>query len=425
MLFSRLRTLFSSRYVLNIGWLGAAELVQRVFRLGTTVVMARLFTTADYGMVSAIYSIFELANTVSVRGGIAAKVIQADDDELEEICQTAYSLNWIIMTGVFLLQCLLSYPIARYYQDTRLVLPICALGLSYLVIPTYMVQATLLDRQNLLHVRAWCVSAQAIVSNTIIVAMAWLGYGVWSVVWAMVLSHLVWYPIINRLSHWRPKRFPHFSEWRSILSFGGKRLGVDLLNRFGQDADYFIVARFLGLEALGIYFFAYSAGIGISQGIINSLASAWYPYFCEVRRDSKQLRHRFVNSLKSIGLTIFPVVLLQSFLAPFYVPIVFGQKWVDEGAIPILIIICLSAVPMALAQSTSRLLQAIDEISLDIAWNAVFITVFVGSVFISVQQSLLHLAVTVLAVRWLFMPCFTLFILRTKLPGERAANGEI
>ena len=414
MLIDRFKKIASSRYALNIGWLGGAELVQRVFRLGTTVVLARFFSKTDYGMVSAIYSIFEFANVVSVRGGISAKVVQADDEDLDEICQTAYSLNWLIMGSLFLLQCALSYPIALFYKNTSLALPICTLGLSYFIIPTYIVQSSILDRQNMLQVRAWSMAAQAIVSNTILMVMAFLGYGVWSVVWAMVISHLVWYPIISNFCKWKPKKLFYFKAWRGILSFGGKRLGVDLLNRFRQDADYLIVARFLGLSDLGSYFFAYSAGIGISQGIINSFSSAWYADFCGARSDRLMLRGRFIRTLKTIGITIAPLVVLQSCLAPFYVPIVFGDKWIDS--IPILIIICLSAVPMALAQATSQLLQSMDEIGLDIAWNTIFTLVFVAALLISVPYGILPLAVTVFAVRWLFIPACTFFILQRRLP---------
>lgn len=410
MLINRFKSLFSSQYILNLGWLGGAELAQRIFRLATTVTIARLFSATDYGMVSAIYSVFEFVNVVSMRGGISAKIIQADDEELDEVCDAAHSLNWLFMGSIFIIQCLLAYPISLFYQDTQLALPICALGLSYLIMPNFTIKAAILERQNKLQVRAWGVAAQALASNLIIVILAWRGAGVWSVVCAIVLSYLVWIPIINRAIDWEPKQFPYFNRWKSILSFGGKRLGVDLLGRFREDADYLIVARFLGLEALGIYFFAYSAGIGISQGVTRSLSTAWYPYFCEARRDKVLLKERFFKSLKTIAMTVLPLVALQSCLAPFYVPIIFGEKWVD--AIPILILICMSAVPMAMARSTSRLLQAVDKIGLDIAWNTVFTIIFIGALTLAVQKGVLTLAITVLAVRWLLIPLFTLYVNR-------------
>lgn len=415
MLTDRFKSLCSSRYVLNLGWLGGAELVQRVSRLATTVVLARNFSAADYGMVSAIYSIFAFANVISVRGGIAAKIIQSNEEDLEEVCNTAYFLNWILMGALFVAQCALSYPIAQFYNDTKLVFPICAVGLVYLILPTFMVRSSLLERQNLLKVRAWCKSAQAIVANIIIVLLALRGLGVWSIVLAMVVGHLVWIPIIGRFSDWKPKqKTPTFQQWRPILRFGGKRLGVDLLNRLRQEMDYLIVARFLGLEALGIYFFAYSAGIGISQSIINSFAIAWYPFFCEVRRDSKLLRVRFLKSLKTIALTIFPLVILQSCLAPFYVPIIFGEKW--EGAIPILILICLSAIPLALEKAISALLQATDKIEVDIRWNIFFSIAFAGILVVSARQGVVPLAIAVLVSRWIFIPGFAFYVMRYLFP---------
>ncbi len=411
----RIKSLFSSRYVLNLGWLGGAELVQRFARLATTVVLARNFSAADYGMVSAIYSIFAFANVISVRGGIAAKIIQSNDEDLEDVCNTAFFLNWILMGSLFLVQCALSYPIAQFYNDTKLVFPICAVGLVYLILPTFMVRSSLLERQNLLKVRAWSKSAQSIVANVIIVILALRGFGVWAIVFAMVVGHLVWIPIIGRFSDWKPKPGrPTFRQWRPILSFGGKRLGVDLLNRLRQEMDYLIVARFLGLEALGIYFFAYSAGIGISQSVINSFGVAWYPYLCEVRRDPQALRSRFLKSLKTIAFTILPLVIVQSCLAPFYVPIVFGEKW--EDAIPILILICLSAVPIALEKALSALLQATDKMAIDIRWNIFFSIAFAGILVVSARQGVLQLAIAVLVSRWIFIPGFAFYVMRYLFP---------
>lgn len=421
MLVDRLKSLFSSQYVLNIGWLGGSEIVQRVARLATTVVLARNFSAADYGMVSAIYSIFALANIISVRGGIAAKIIQSDEEDLEEICNTAYALNWILMCTLFITQCALSYPIARFYNETRLVLPICAVGLIYLILPTFMVQSSLLERRSFLKVRAWCRSVQSILANAIIVILALQGFGVWSVVSAMVIGHLVWLPIISRFSDWKPRKgIPTFQKWRSILSFGGKRLGVDLLNRLRQEMDYLIVARFLGLEALGVYFFAYSAGLGISRSVINSFATAWYPYFCEAQRDPGLLRSRFLKSLKTIGVTILPLVIVQSCLAPFYVPIVFGEKW--ESAVPILILICLSAVPLALEKAVSAFLQATDKMAVDIRWNIFFSIAFAIILAAAARQGVLQLAIAVLVSRWIFIPGFSFYVMSSLMPRSYKAS---
>ncbi|MHC5831979.1 MAG: oligosaccharide flippase family protein, partial [Nostoc sp.] len=98
--------------------------------------------------------------------------------------------------------------------------------------------------------------------------------------------------------------------------------------------DYLIIGRFLGINALGIYYFAFNAGLGISQNVINAFTSALFPHLCAARGDLKELKERYFSSLKFTAIIVVPLILLQSSLAPFYVPIVFGQKWVT--AVPIL-----------------------------------------------------------------------------------------
>ena len=116
---------FSGRYLRNVGWLGSAELFNRVFRLGTTVTLARVFSTEDYGLMAFIYTAFELASVFTLKHGISAKIIQADRKDLTTICNTCYWLNWIVCGSVFILQCLVAFPIAYFYQNHRLILPLC------------------------------------------------------------------------------------------------------------------------------------------------------------------------------------------------------------------------------------------------------------------------------------------------------------
>jgi PST family polysaccharide transporter len=411
MLISKLKKLSSNQFAKNVGWLGGAELVQRVFRLITTVTLARIFTAQDYGMVSAIYTTFEFAMTFSLRAGIGAKIIQADEEHLETICNTSYWLNWVVCIAIFLLQCAVAYPIAQFYGTNQLVLPLCVSGLSYLVFPFFLVQSALVERENRLHVRAWGYAAQAILSNIIIVSLALLGMGVWAVVWSSVLSYPIWIPIIRRYQTWKPTKPFNLQDWQVIIKFGGKRLGVDLLDRLRFNIDYLLVGRFLGLEALGLYFFAFNAGIGISQSILNSLTLAWYPHFCQVRTNLSQLKQRFLASFRTIATIVLPIVILQTSLAPFYVPIVFGQKWVS--AIPALVWICFSALPIALSRANSQLLQAVDKTSVDLYWNLVFTILFALALLAAVQtRNITWVAMTVCLTQVVAAPIFTTWVIR-------------
>jgi O-antigen/teichoic acid export membrane protein len=138
---------------------------------------------------------------------------------------------------------------------------------------------------------------------------------------------------------------------------------------------------------------------------------ALFPHLCAARGNAKQLKKQFLGSLKTIALILVPLVFLQTSLSPFYVPILFGQKWVT--AIPILILICLSAVPIALSRATSQLLQTVDKTHIDFYWNMIFTVIFAASLLLTVREGIFWVAVAVLITQAVAMPIFTVWISRT------------
>jgi teichuronic acid exporter len=433
----KLKQLRTNKFAQNLGWLGSAELVQRVARLGTTVTLARTFSTSDYGMVSAIYTIFDFSLAFTMTEGITAKVIQASDDELEQTCRTSFWVGCILFCSLAVLQCLLAYPISQFYDSKEIFLPICVLSLIFLVFPFYVVQEALIARKNRLEIRARAQSMQAIASNLIIICAALTGFKIWAIVLSMVLTYPIWIVVMHRNHPWRPSGGITLKGGRSILGFGLQLLGVNLLDRLRFNIDYLLIGRFLGLEALGLYFFAFNAGLGISQTVIWSLSAAWYPYFCEVRADLEKLRRRYLDSFKTIGLLLLPLVILQTSLSPFYVPIVFGKEWLP--ALPILILICLSALPTAIARANSQVLRAMDRPEVDLLWNLGFTSLFSLGILsilyfnhsggfasidplLGLNPGMVLVAVMVLVSQLVCMPVFSLWMLKNVFPSRYGAR---
>lgn len=407
MLINQLKQILSGQFVRNVGWLGAAELVNRVFRLGTTVTLARMFSTQDYGLMAVVYTVFDFATVFTLRGGVSAKVVQADEQDVKGICDTSYWLNWILCVAIFIVQCIAAYPIAQFYGHQQIIWPLCTAALTYLMLPLFLVHDALIQRENRLKVTALCNATQAILSNIIIVVLALLGMGVWAVVWAMVLTTPVWIIITWSNHSWRPPKSFTVEGWREISNFGKNILGVELLNKLRMNLDYLIIGRFLGIEALGVYYFAFNAGYGITMNVINTFMSALFPYICAVREDYKQFKQRYFRSLKKVTLVVVPLILIQSILAPLYVPIIFGQKW--TGAVPVLIMICLSVIPRIFGWASSLLLNAVDKTNINLYLNVIFTIVFAASLIFAVKWGIFWVAAAVLISHLLLMPAFTIW----------------
>ena len=411
-----LKKKFSGRYIRNVGWLGGAELFNRVFRLGTTVTLARLFSQEDYGLMAVIYTTFDLASVFTLKHGISAKVIQAAVEDVKVIANTCYWLNWILCGSLFLLQCLIAFPIAYFYQNTTLLFPICITALVYLFMPLFTVNSALIERENKLKVIAICNAGQSFVNNLIIITLAFLGMGVWSIVWGLVLSMPVWIIVTWKYSDWRPPKNFSLERWQEIVNFGKNILGVTILKRLRMNIDYLLVGRFLGVEALGLYFFAFNAGSGIITNVVYAFTSALFPHLCEVRENKTQLKKQFLSSLKSIALTIIPLIILQCSLAPLYVPIIFGQKW--ASAVPILVMVCLSVIPRTFYWTGGMLLNSVNKTQINLYLDLTFTLIFTAAILLAVNYNVYWVAASVLITHTVILPFFTIWSARHVFEGK-------
>lgn len=407
MLINKLKQVLSGQFIRNAGWLGGAELVNRIFRLATTVTLARTFTSYDYGLVAIIYTTAEFASVFTLKYGIGAKIVQADEQDIKTICDTSYWLNWILCGSIFIIQCIGAFPVAWFYKNNQIILPICIMALSYLIMPVFMVQSAMIQRENRLKITALCNALQALLTNILTVILALAGMGIWSVVLPSVLTTPVWIIITYRNHPWRPPASFKIKQWREVTRFGKNMLGVELLNKLRANLDYLIVGRFLGVEALGIYYFAFNAGLGISVNVMSALFSALFPYLCAARGNFKEFKQRYFSSLKTITMFVIPLILLQSALAPFYVPIIFGQRWIP--AIPVLITICLSALPRPFGWATNLLLDAVDKTHITLYSDMIFTVIFTVSLLVAVKWGIFWVAAAVLISHMLVLPIFTIW----------------
>lgn len=402
----------------NLGWLSVAELVIRVSRLLTTVFLARFLTEYDYGLAAIVLTTHEIMQVFG-EIGIGEKLIQAEDADLPALSQSAYWLNWAVSAGMFGVQCLAAFAIAQFYREPNLIGPICTTAAAYLIIPFGSIQSSLIKRENRLKIIALSKGAGISAANILSLVLAFSGFGVWSFALPVVATAPLWVFINLRNHAWRPTWKFTTQHWGQIFSFGKHVLGFEFLKVAQNNLDYLIIGRFLSIEALGMYYFAFNAGLGISLSIIKSIRTAILPHLSAFKTEPDVLREQYLKSLKIIAAIVIPLAVLQSSLAPLYVPIVFGQKWIP--AIPILMLICLSAIPRPFADAASQLLVSMGRPKFVLVWAVMFTTLFTTTILVAVQWQAIGVAVAVLGVHAIALPLFTVWGSRK---GLRLARGE-
>lgn len=395
----------SSPFIRNMSWLGGSQLFTRIARLLTVIILGRLLQPYEYGLAAVVLMTYEFVE-VFTRNGIEAKLVQADKEDLDEFCQTGYWLNWIIFGSLFIIQFIAAFPVAWFYKDAQLILPICVLASIYLILPFSLVQAALIQRENRLHIIAVIDGLQNLVASILSIILAFSGLGMWALVLPRVIVAPIWVVGCYIYHKWRPCKVFTLYRWREIISFSQSILGVELLKTLRNNLDYLLVGYFIGIASLGTYYFAFNAGLVLTLSVANAIDSALFPHLCNARSDPKQFRYRYFNSLKTIAVIVIPIVLLQSILAPIYVPIVYGHKWIP--AIPILILICLSGIPRPFANAASLGMWTLDKPHWDLVWNIVFTGIFALAIVIGTYWNILGVAAAVLLIHLTALPLYTL-----------------
>ncbi len=401
----------SDRFVRNVGWMGLSELGIRVSRLLATIILARLLTPEDYGLAAIVLTTHEFIR-VFTRNGIGDKLVQADATDVEELCVTAYWLNWLLGGGLFLIQTIGSFAVARFFGNPKLIMPIMAIGCTYLIYPMAMVQTALIRRENRLNVFSLTNLAQVVTDNLLTGGLALMGLGMWAIVLPKLLVAPIWVLMMYRYQAWRPVQAFTIRNWQRILGFGSRILGVELLNTLRENIDYLLIGRFLGLAPLGVYYFAFNAGLGLSLSAVNAMGVSMYSDLCDVRSDPRELERRFNRNLRTTALVIGPLVALQSSLAPLYVPIVFGAQWVERGAVPVLILICLSALSRPFANAASMLFRAVGLPQVDLRWNLIFTVLLALAILVGTGWGILGVAVAVMVTHLVLQPPYLVWARR-------------
>ncbi|WP_108947080.1 oligosaccharide flippase family protein [Shewanella halifaxensis] len=436
-----LATSFSSVLGKSLFWLGSAQVLGRIVRLASSIIIARLLTPEIFGQVAIILTTFEIICTPTRRISSAA-LIKMDDEQLKQSLHAANQVNWLAACTAFVAMSLLSWPLAIYFNDSQLILPMILMATSYLLLPLGMLYAAMNLRANKMRIVGRAVLWQTLFDGMLTAIFALLGLGIWAIILPKIIVIFIWIGV-HRYHNPLPETLTpevekqacsqHLSRFllsptsivstraRSILSFGLQVGLSDLAIVLRQNIDYILVGSLLGIEALGVYFFAFNASLGISLGLVQSYGTALYSHLCQSSDKSKSqhetasnqyshIQQKYVQSLKFIMLLTVPIIGLQALLAPLYVPFIYGQKWLDAGAIPIFILLCLSGLVRPLGEAASQYLISIGKSKFNLACNSGFTLILIAVISVSSQFGLQGVALGVLLVHLILMPSLTLYI---------------
>ena len=329
----------------------------KVLVLVTLAVLARLLTPAEFGIVGfATLAIAYLAVLKDL--GLGGALIQRQDDT-EEAAQTVYTLN-LILGAVLTVGTILAAPLVAGFFDEPLVTPILrVLSVTFLIESLGAVHLVLLARNLDFRRKLVPDLGRALIKGSVAITTAFLGFGVWSLVWGQLAGVVASAILVRAVVPWRPRMEIHRKLVRPLLRFGMPLVITNIQNAIWVNLDYIVIGRMLGDAALGVYTLAYRLPELLIQSIWRVVAGAAFPFFSSLQSDLDLLRRGFLKSVRYSQLLVVPLALGLLITAEPAIDVLFGDQW--AAAVPVLRILAVFTLIASIGFNAGDVYKAVGR----------------------------------------------------------------
>lgn len=307
-----------------------------VITLVVQIVMARLLTPSEFGML-AIMLVFVNVGNVIVQSGLNTAVVQAPDVS-EEDYSTVFWMSLAISVLLYVVVFLASPAVASFYEMPALVAPLRALALILVVNAFNSVQEAIVAR-NLEFSKTFRSTVTAgVVSGTVSIASAFAGAGIWALVIQQLLYQLCKCVVLAAQIPWKPR--PVFESSRAVrlFRFGWKLLVSGLLDQGYQSLSDLIIGKLFTSSELGLV----SQGKKYPQALGVTLDGAIQPVMlsaaARVQSDKAQVKRLARRALKTSTFLIVPAMTAFGLTATPLVSLLLGEGWLP--CVPFLQMYC-------------------------------------------------------------------------------------
>lgn len=339
----------------GVRWKLLSQGVGQLSRTVVGIILARMLTPEEFGL-AAMALVFTGLTTIFTDLSLGAALVQRPritERDRSTVFWTSVAASVVVATiwvGIS--------PLVGDFFSTPGVTPLfAATAASALLWGVAGTQIALLTRALDFRSLELREIGATLVGGIAAVALAAGGAGAWAIVGQNLVIAAVSAALVWRLSSWRPRFTYSRASLRTLGSFGGKTLLARLLSYANLTGDNLLIGRFLGSASLGIYSIAYSVMFLPASRIAAPIQQVLFPAFARMQHDHVALRRTWIRGTQLVAAVNAAAFLGMVVVAPDFVPVVLGEKWI--AAVPVLQLLSLAGVAQSVQTLNWSVLQAV------------------------------------------------------------------
>jgi len=292
------------------------------------IVLARLLLPEHFGIIGMIIVFIAISNSI-VDSGFSQALIR-DQHTSQEDYSTVFHFNLFMSIVMYFILFTLAGPISAFYGEPQLINIIRVLAVVLVINSFGIIQRTMLIKNVDFKTITKVSVIAAIISGSITIIMASLGFGIWSLVTNVIMMQFIHTLLLWVFNRWVPSTTFKMQSFKKYFRFGYKLLLSGLLNTIYNNLFFVIIGRVHSTVQLGYYTNAVKFSDVSSQSISAVVQRVSYPILSSIQDDEKRLKTGFRKIIKTSAFINFPLMIGLAAVATPLFSILLGDKWLPS-----------------------------------------------------------------------------------------------
>lgn len=309
----------------------------QIIQFAISVVLARLITPEEYGIVGLL-AIFIALSDVVIQQGLSTALVQKGDAESVDFSSVFWA-NVAVSCVLYILLFLSAPMIAAFYHEPSLTLILRVLSVGVVIGSLGGVHYTILVKRLEFRKSFFSGLSNSLVYGIVGIALAMKGAGVWALVIGNICGRAAGTVVYWLTVRWCPKREFSLQRLRVLFRFGSRLLVTNMINTLMNNIHSVIIGRYFTKSEMGYYQRGQQIPQTLLLAIDGSISEVLYPTFSLIKDDKHTVKAAVRRALKTSMFLILPVLAGLFSVAESLTLFLFTEKW--AAAVPFMQLSCI------------------------------------------------------------------------------------
>lgn len=350
-------------------WMVLFKLLDRSIGLISTLILVRLLVPADFGVVAMATSLVALLELFGAFGFDNALIQRQNAGRAHY--DTAWTLNLLISLALAVSMAALAFPIAAYYQESKVVPIVFALAVTCAIQGLENIGVVNFRKDMMFDKEFRYLLTKRLIAFAVTVPLAFWWRNHWALVAGMIAGRCAGVALSYALHPYRP-RFS-LAAGKDLFSFSKWMVLINVLAFLKERSADFVIGRIAGPHALGMFNISVEFANAPGNELVAPINRAIYPAYAKLAHDLDALRTEYLSVMSLIALIAMPAIAGIAATANLIVPVVFGAKWLEARSL--LALLAIFGVGQIMFTNAYAAFLALDRADVPTRISAIYVAV--------------------------------------------------